>query len=45
MKHINNELIEIRNSVNSKEISENENPKKLVNIVKKILPYFSFYNY
>ena len=36
IKHINNGLIELRNSINSKEIPENENPKKVVNIVEKI---------
>ena len=36
IKNINNGLIELRNSINSKEIPENENPKKVVNIVEKI---------
>ena len=29
----------LRNSVNSKEIPENENPKKVVNIFSKILDF------
>ena len=37
IKHINNGLIEVRNSINSKEIPKNENPKKVVNIAEKIL--------
>ena len=28
IKHSNNELIEFRNSINTKEIPENQNPKK-----------------
>ena len=38
-KHINNGLIELRNSIKSKEIPENENPKKVVNIIEKILDF------
>ena len=37
IKHINNALTEVRNSINSKEIPKNENPKKVVNIAEKIL--------
>ena len=32
-------MIVLRNSINSKDISENENPKKVVNIVEKILEF------
>ena len=39
IKNINNRLIELRNSINSKEIPENENPKKVVNIVEKIIGF------
>ena len=39
IKHINNGIIELRNSINSKEIPENENPKKVVNIVEKIFNF------
>ena len=39
IKNINNRLIELRNSINSKEIPENENPKKVVNIVEKIIDF------
>ena len=31
-------LIDLRNNINRKEIPENENPKKVANIVEKILP-------
>ena len=37
IKNINNGLTELRNSINSKGIPENENPKKVVNIVEKII--------
>ena len=30
-------MIDLRNSINNEEITENENPKKVVNIVEKIL--------
>ena len=33
-------MIHLRHSINSKEIPENKNPKKVVNIVEKIL-YFN----
>ena len=39
VKNINNGLIELRNSINSKEMPENENPKKVVNIVEKIINF------
>ena len=39
VKNINESLINLRNSINSKEIPENENPKKIVNIVEKILDF------
>ena len=32
-------MIDLRNSINSKEIPWNENPKKVVNIVAKILDF------
>ena len=37
VKNINESLINLRNSINSKETPENENPKKIGNIVEKIL--------
>ena len=36
---ITDELIDLRNAINRKEILENENPKKVVNIVEKILDF------
>ena len=39
IKNINNGLIELSNSINSKEIPENENPEKVVNIVEKIIDF------
>ena len=39
IKGINNRLIELRNFINSKEFLENENPKKVVNIVEKIIDF------
>ena len=36
-KYVNNGLIELRNSINSNEILENENPKKVVDIVEKTI--------
>ena len=39
VKYLNEPLIDLRNSINSKEIPENENPKKVVNIVEKILDF------
>ena len=38
--NINNRLIDLRNGINRKEIPENENWKKVVNIIEKI-PKFS----
>ena len=32
-------MIELRNFINSKEFLENENPKKVVNIVEKIINF------
>ena len=32
-------MINLRNSINSKEIPENESPKKLDNIVEKVLDF------
>ena len=32
-------MIELRNFINSKEFLENENPKKVVNIVEKIIDF------
>ena len=39
IKNINNGMIELRNSINSKEVPENENPKKVFNIVEKIIDF------
>ena len=39
-KYVNNGLIELRNSINSNEIPENENPRKVVDIVEKTI-YFN----
>ena len=39
MKNINESLINVRKSIKSKEIPENGNPKKIVNIVKNILDF------
>ena len=39
VKYLKESLIDLRNSINSKEIPENENRKKVVNIVKKILDF------
>ena len=39
IKDNNKGLIELRNSINSKEIPENENPKNVVNIVRKIIDF------
>ena len=35
INNINDRLIDLRNAINRKEIPENENPKKIVNIVEK----------
>ena len=37
IKHINNGLIELRNSISRKEILGKENPEKIVDIVEKVL--------
>ena len=39
INNINNELIDLRNDINRKEIPENEDPKKVTNIVEKILDF------
>ena len=39
IKDNNKGLIELRDSINSKEIPENENPKNVVNIVRKIIDF------
>ena len=39
VKNINESLINLRSSINSKEIRENENLKKIVNIVEKIMDF------
>ena len=36
IKHFNVSLINLRNSFNSKEITEKENPNKIVDVVEKI---------
>ena len=39
VKYLNESLIDLRNSTNSKEIPEHENPKKVADIVEKILDF------
>ena len=39
VKNINESLINLRSSINSKEIPETENLKKIVNIVEKIMDF------
>ena len=39
VKYLNESLIDLRNFNNSKEIPKDENPKKVVNIVEKILNF------
>ena len=39
VNNINNGLIDLRNDINRKEIPENENPKKVANIVGKALDF------
>ena len=39
VNNVNDGLIDIRNAIIRKEIPENENPKKVVNIVEKILDF------
>ena len=36
---MNNGLIDLRSNVNRKQIPENENPKKLADVVKKIIDF------
>ena len=36
---VNDGLIDLRNAINRKEIPENENPNKIVDIVEKILNF------
>ena len=36
---VNNELIDLRNTINKKELSENENLNKIVDIVEKIINF------
>ena len=36
---LNNGLIDLRSNVNRKQIPENENPKKLADVVKKIIDF------
>ena len=38
-------MIDLRNSVNAKEISENENPKKVISILEKILGFNKLLKY
>ena len=37
VKHLNKSLVDLRNSINSEEIPENENPNKIIDIVEKVL--------
>ena len=39
MNNVNNELIDFRNATNRNEIPANENPKKVLNIVGKIINF------
>ena len=39
IKDNNKGLIELRNSINSNEISTNENPKKVVDIIEKVIDF------
>ena len=39
VKYLNESLIDLRNSVNSKKIPKNENPKNVVIIIEKILDF------
>lgn len=39
MKHPNESLIDLRSSVNNKEIPQNENSNKVINIVENILHF------
>ena len=37
MSHVNNSLIGLINAINGKEIPENENPDKVIDIVEEVL--------
>ena len=37
--HVNNELIDLRNEINRKEIPKNWNPDKVIDITEKILDF------
>ena len=37
VKYLNETLIDLKNSINSKEITENENPKRVANILERII--------
>ena len=39
VNNVNNELIDLRNATNRNEIPANENPKKVINIVGKIINF------
>ena len=39
VKYLNESLIDLRNSVNSKKIPKNKNPKNVVIIIEKILDF------
>ena len=39
VNNVNNGLIDLRNDFKRKEITENENPKKVVDIVEKIIDF------
>ena len=39
VNNVNDGLIDLRNAINRKEIPENENPNKIVDIVEKILNF------
>ena len=39
IKHYNDLMIHLRNTVNRKEISENQNPNKILDIVEKLLNF------
>ena len=41
IKHINNGLIEFKNSINRKKILQNENPEMIVSNVEKILDFYN----
>ena len=39
MSHVNNSLIDLVNAINRKEIPENENPDKVIDIVEEVLNF------